>query len=43
MKINMMVNIHIDDGQGMSDQGKGIIIGFSFAGLKMSREAIDRV
>jgi hypothetical protein len=25
------------------DQGKGIIIGFSFAGLKMSREVIDQI
>jgi hypothetical protein len=25
------------------DQGKGIIIGFFFAGLKMSREVIDWV
>jgi hypothetical protein len=25
------------------DQGKGIIIEFYFAGLKMSREVIDRV
>jgi hypothetical protein len=27
----------------LSDQGKGIIVGFALAGLKMSREVIDRV
>jgi hypothetical protein len=27
----------------LDDQGKGIIIEFSFTGLKISREVIDRV
>jgi hypothetical protein len=39
MAIRSQVHEDKDDG----DQDKGIIIGFSFAGLKMSREVIDRV
>jgi hypothetical protein len=40
--MNMMIK-HEEMDMEQSDQGKGIIIGFAFVGLKMSREVIDRV
>jgi hypothetical protein len=41
--MNVKVIKHVEMDMEQSDQGKDIIIGFSFAGLKMSREVLDRV
>jgi hypothetical protein len=41
--MNIKVIKHMEMDMEQSDQGKGIIIGFYFASLKMSREVIDRV
>jgi hypothetical protein len=41
----MMVTVikHKEMDTELSDQAKGIIVGFAFAGLKTSREVIDLV
>jgi hypothetical protein len=41
----MMIKVikHEEMDMEQSDQGNGIIVGFDFTGLKMTREVIDQV